>query len=126
MDLGRVMGIGRWGIIGGLLLTSLAFVLNAPILAWTGTAVVGLGLVVNTAGKFVRYGRLSIPTGERLAVMGAWLLLVLTIGGLVVDYTASRLVPGYRGRFWALVIGAAGFAAIYWGLRLRFVPGEPD
>lgn len=124
MDLGRVMGIGRWGVVLGLLTTSGAFFLDWPALAWGGVALAVVAMTVNTAGKFARYARLSIPREQRLGVMAAWLLLVATIAGLVVDYTYSRLTPGYESRFWALVIATAGFAAVYWGLRTRYVPRE--
>lgn len=126
MDLGRVMAVGRWTLIGGLLLTSLSFLVGVSFIGWTGVGIAALGLFINTAGKFARYSRLPIPSVERVAIMAAWLLLVLTIAGLVFDYASDRLTPGYESRFWALLLASVGFAAIYYGLRVRFVPDDPE
>lgn len=125
MDLGRAMGAGRWGLIGGLMIVSGGFLFDLPGLAWGGVAVAVVALVINTAGKFAHYLRLAIPREQRMRVMVAWFFLVVTIAGLLVDYTYARATAGYEGNFWALVIATAGFAAVYWGLRTRYVPKGP-
>lgn len=125
MDLGRVMAVGRWGVIGGLLITQGGFFFERSLVAWGGVAVAVMALLVNTAGKFARYWRLEITRERRLSVMGAWLLFAGVLGGLLVDYTYARVTPGYEGNFWALVIASAGFAIVYYGLRTRYVPAQP-
>jgi len=92
---------------------------------WGGVGLAATALLINTAGKFATYWRLEIDRTRRLSVMGAWLGFVAVLGELLVDYAHARATPGYEGNFWALVIAAAGFATVYWGLRTRYVPGDP-
>lgn len=124
MDLGRVMGASRWGTVGALVVVMGGLYLDRPLLAWGGVAAVAVALAADTAAKFAVYGRLSVPRGDRLKVMAAWLAVALTVLALVVDYVHARLAPGYDGFFWSLVVAAGGFSAVYAALRHEYVPAE--
>ncbi|MFB6194376.1 MAG: hypothetical protein ABEI75_04860 [Halobaculum sp.] len=124
MDLGRVMGVGRWGVVGGALLVSGGFALGRPAVAWGGVALAGVALAVNTAGKLAYYGGLPIPRGHRVPVALTWTLVAAGVFAMLADYTYARTTPSYESQFWALLVGTAGFAAVYVGLRNRYVPSD--
>lgn len=127
MDPGRLMGIGRMGLFGGVGAVTIGVLGGLSPVAWGGVALTGFALFLNSSGKIVRYGRIDIPLRYRLLVIGAWSVLVLALFALVVDYTYATFHAGYDGYFWVLAIGAVGFTMVYQGTRSKFVPdGDTD
>lgn len=115
------MGAGRLGLFGGVILVTVATMGELSTLAWGGVALTALSLCVNSAGKVVRYNRTPIPPLHRASVVGAWLVLVTALFGLIVDYTYGQFHPGYDGFFWPLAVAVAGLAMVYQGTRSKFV-----
>lgn len=122
----RALSVGRWSGSGGAMLVGAGAAAGASAVAWIGVAVAVVGLVIATAGKFAHYGRLSIPRERRLRVMGAWAFLAATVAALLVDYAYALSGGAYEGFTLELALGAGGAAAVYWGVRTKYVPADGD
>jgi hypothetical protein len=122
MNVGRIIGIGRWGVVVGVLNVAGGLLYPLPELAWAGVAVVALALLVVSAGKVVQFAGYAIPPHHRLIAAASWLLAAASLGALVFDFTYAQLTPGYDGMAQSLLLLLAGSAIIYRGIRARYAP----
>lgn len=87
---------------------------------WVGRALIGMGVSACLMGAFKGFRFWYAPS--RQGQLGAWMLVVGTLGVLVTTVPVQALVPviGWRGVFWLIAAAlAAASAAIYFGLPRR-------
>lgn len=100
--------------------SALYAVATGVTMLWVGRALIGMGVSACLMGAFKGFRFWYAPA--RQGQLGAWMLVVGTLGVLVTTVPVQALVPviGWRGVFWLIAAAlAAASAAIYFGLPRR-------
>ncbi|MFB6167332.1 MAG: hypothetical protein ABEJ43_00615 [Haloferacaceae archaeon] len=122
VDPGLAEGRSRLLLFGGMGGLAIGTFLDVAALFWLGVAGVGVAFALNTAGKLVHYGRLAIPRRGRIGLSASWLALALTVVALLSNYAYARYGPGEGSFFWALAVGALGFALLHMAAQSTYLP----
>ncbi|RBI58704.1 hypothetical protein DMJ13_25505 [halophilic archaeon] len=96
------------------------------LIVWGGVAIVTLGFLLNTSGKLVHYQRLSIPRGDQLKLSVSWLLLALTVVGLLTIYAYARYGSGEGSFFWTLAVAGIGFGLLHMAAQSLYLPATEE
>lgn len=86
----------------------------------TGTVAVALGL--NTVGKLTHYRSLSISRSDRAKLAVSWVLVALTVVGLLTNYTYARYGSGDGSFFWSLAAAGLGFGLLHMAAQSEYLP----
>lgn len=109
--------------LGGL---ALGTTVEAALVVWGSAIVIAAACVLNTAGKLIHYWGLPLPRSDRLALGASWLVLALTLVGVVVKYASARYGSGEGSFFWALAAGAVGFGLLHMAAQSNYLPDTDD
>lgn len=119
-------GRSRLLLFGGMGGLAFGTLFDVAALFWIGVAAAALAFALNTAGKLTHYARLSIPRDARLGLSASWLALALAVVALLANYAYARYGPGEGSFFWALAVGALGFALLHMAAQSKLLPTTDD
>lgn len=108
-----------FGGLGGFAIGNAVSIL--PVV-WGGLGVVVLAFGLNTAGKLSHYGELPIPLSDRVKLSASWVLLALTVVGLIANYAYTRYGPGGGDFFWSLAVAGIGFGLLHMAAQSKYLP----
>lgn len=119
-------GRGRLLLMGGMGWLAIGTIVDMALIVWGGIAIIAGAFALNTAGKLVHYHELPIPGDHEAKLAVSWLLLGLTIIGLLVNYAYSRYGAGDGSYFWALAVAGVGFGLLHMAAQSMYLPEESD
>ncbi|WP_227380964.1 hypothetical protein [Haladaptatus halobius] len=109
-------------LFGGLGWLAIGNIVDIALIVWSGVAIVTLAFILNTSGKLVHYQQLSIPRSDRLKLSVSWLLLALTVVGLLTTYASARYSSGEGNFFWPLAVAGIGFGLLHMAAQSLYLP----
>lgn len=89
-----------------------------------GVAAVGVAFALNTAGKLVHYRRLPIPARDAALTGLTWVLLALSVLGLLATYALARAGDGSAPLFWPLAVAGVGFGLLHMAAQSKYLPAD--
>lgn len=122
LDPSRAEGWSRILLFGGLGWLALGTMVDMALVVWGGVVIVGLAFTLNTTGKLVHYGDLPISRAEQVKLGVSWVLLAMTVVGLLGNFAYARYGPGAGRFFWALAVGGVGFGLLHMAAQSTYLP----
>jgi hypothetical protein len=126
IDPSTAEGRSRLLLIGGMGWLGIGTAVDMALIVWGGVAIVTLAFGINTAGKLVHFRELSIPRTNWLTLSLSWILLALTVVGLVTTYAHARYGSGEGGFFWALAVAGVGFGLLHMAAQSIYLPAQME
>lgn len=117
-------GWSRLALFAGLGLLAVGHLLGVPAVVWGSVAVLVVAFGLNTAAKLLHYRGLAVPRRDRLALATSWVLLAVTVLGVIVNYAYTRYGPGDGSFFWALGVAGFGFGLLHMAAQSTYLPDE--
>ncbi|WP_435182066.1 hypothetical protein [Halorussus sp. AFM4] len=115
-------GWSRLGLFFGMGFFAIGNLLEMVAVVWGGTAMIACAFILNTAGKLAHYWGLSISRAERVKLSASWLLLMLTVVGLLTNFSYARYGPGEPSFFWSFAVAGIGFGLLHMAAQTKYLP----
>lgn len=112
--------------MGGMGWLAIGAMVKMALLVWGGVAIIGGAFALNTAGKLMHYHELPISGDEEVKLSLSWLLLGLTVVGLLVVFANARYGSGGGSYFWSLTVAGVGFGLLHMAAQSKYLPAESD
>lgn len=122
VDPSRAEGWSRILLFGGLGWLALGTMVNMAVIFWGGVGIVGLAFALNTIGKLIHYANLPIPRADQVRLAVSWVLLAVTVVGLLANYAYARYGVGAGEFFWALAVAGVGFGLLHMAAQSMYLP----
>lgn len=126
IDPATAEGRGRLLLMGGMGWLAIGTFVDMALIVWGGVVIISGAFALNTAGKLVHYHELPIPGDDEAKLAVSWLLLGLTIIGLLANYVYSRYGAGDGSYFWTLAVAGVGFGLLHMAAQSMYLPEESD
>lgn len=123
LDSGERIRRGRLLLLVGMVGVVAGTALDAPVVAWSASAVVLVGLGSNTVGKVAHFRSLPVPARARWSLLGTWVALALLAAAIVVVLVASSFADLREAPFWQFAVAAAAVGLLHRHLQVRFLSG---
>ncbi|MFC4451139.1 MULTISPECIES: hypothetical protein [Halorussus] len=115
-------GWSRLGLFFGMGFFAIGNLLEMVAVVWGGTVMIAGAFTLNTAGKLAHYWSLSIPRAEQVKLSASWILLALTVVGLLLNYSYARYGPGEASFFWSFAVAGLGFGLLHMAAQSKYLP----
>lgn len=122
IDPGTAEGRGRLLLMGGMGGFAIGTLADVAPVVWGGVCLIGVAFALQTAGKLVHYHDRPIPRSDEAKLAASWLLVAVTIGGLVANYAYARYGPGDGRYFYALAVAGIGFGLLHMAAQSAYLP----
>lgn len=126
VNTGVAQGWSKLVLFVGLALLAVSHLADISAVVWGGVALIALALGLNTVAKVGHYWELGIPPKDRLILSVSWLLLAVTVLGMIVNYVYTRYGPGNGSFFWSLAVAGLGFGLLHMAAQSIYLEGVTE
>ena len=119
-------GWSKLGLFVGLGVLAVGHLVDIPAVVWGGVTLVALALGLNTVAKVGHYWGLGIPRRDRLLLSASWLVLAVTVLGVIANYAYAQYGPGDGSFFWSLAVAGLGFGLLHMAAQSIYLEGVAE